>query len=193
VLIAKMYFGYTRCPDICPDELDKMSEVIDMVKSAVGDVLMPVMVTCDPLRDPPDVIKKYLEDFHPEIIGLTGTHPEIKRTCKEYRVYFSTPPEVKPGEDYLVDHSIYFFLMGKLVDATPNRTKLTVTDPEGDFVEVLGRNFNAKEAAKVIIDHVRDWDGFLDQSPRRRGWAASKLLQPKAEAPTAKAEKIAAK
>ena len=42
-------------------------------------------------------------------------------------------------------------------------------DPEGDFVEVLGRNFSAAEAAKVVIDHIRDWDGFLDRSPRRRG------------------------
>ena len=46
---------------------------------------------------------------------------------------------------------------------------LTAADPEGDFVEVLGRNYNTKEAAQVIINHVKDWDGFLDQSPRRRG------------------------
>jgi protein SCO1/2 len=91
-----------------------MSDMIDMIKASVGDVLMPIMVTCDPLRDPPDVVNKYLEDFHPDIVGLTGTYEEIKATCKEYRVYFSTPPEVKPGEDYLVDHSIYFFLMGEL-------------------------------------------------------------------------------
>jgi len=44
-----------------------------------------------------------------------------------------------------------------------------VSDPEGDFVEVLGRNYDAKGAAQVIIDHVKDWDGFLDASPRRRG------------------------
>jgi hypothetical protein len=36
-------------------------------------------------------------------------------------------------------------------------------------VEVLGRNYDAKGAAQVIIDHVKDWDGFLDASPRRRG------------------------
>src|ERR1700760_2277643 len=52
-LISQIYFGFTHCPDICPDELDKMSEMIDRIKSACGDVLMPVMITCDPARDTP--------------------------------------------------------------------------------------------------------------------------------------------
>jgi protein SCO1 len=90
-----------------------MSEMIDMVKKACGDIIMPIMISCDPARDPPAVIKEYLKEFHPDIIGLTGSYEDIKQTCKVYRVYFSTPPDVKPGQDYMVDHSIYFFLMGK--------------------------------------------------------------------------------
>lgn len=178
VLDFKLYFGFSHCPDICPDELDKMADIIDRVKSVCGDILMPVMVTCDPARDIPRVLKKYLEEFHPDIIGLTGSYEDIKQTCKAYRVYFSTPPNVKPGQDYLVDHSIYFFLMGKLGKATNQALgsgakfgPLILTglvDPEGDFIEVLGRNYNAKEAAKVISDHVKDWDGWLDRSPRRK-------------------------
>jgi len=156
-----LYFGYTHCPDICPDELDKMSEMLPLIKQACGDVVMPIMISCDPARDPPEILKDYLAEFHPDIIGLTGTYDNVKQTCKAYRVYFSTPEKVKPGEDYMVDHSIYFFLM----------------DPEGDFVEVLGRNYNTKEAAQVIINHVKDWDGFLDESPRRRG---SGYVQPTA-------------
>ena len=60
-----------------------------------------------------------------------------------------------------------------------SNSKLTYIDPEGDFVEVLGRNFDAKGAAKVIIDHVKDWDGFLDQSPRRRGNAVTQKVSDK--------------
>lgn len=59
-------------------------------------------------------MKEYLAEFHPELLGLTGTYEQIKQTCKLYRVYFSTPPDLKPGQDYLVDHSIYFYLMGTL-------------------------------------------------------------------------------
>ena len=74
--------------------------------------LLPVFITCDPARDSPAVLKAYLAEFHPNIVGLTGTWEQIKALCRLYRVYFSTPPGVKPGQDYLVDHSIYFYLMG---------------------------------------------------------------------------------
>lgn len=110
---ALVYFGFTHCPDICPEELDKMAGMIDRVKEKHGNVLLPVFITCDPARDTPEVTKEYLAEFHPDIVGLTGEYQQIKDTCKVYRVYFSTPADVKPGQDYLVDHSIYFYLMGE--------------------------------------------------------------------------------
>ncbi|KAF2460449.1 SCO1/SenC-domain-containing protein [Lineolata rhizophorae] len=143
-----IYFGFTHCPDICPDELDKMATMYDLVKQNMGNVIRPVFISADPARDTPQVLRTYLDEFHPEFIGLTGEYEEVKATCKAYRVYFSTPEGVKPGQDYLVDHSIYFYLM----------------DPEGDFVEVLGRNFTAEQAAKVIMDHIKDWKGPLDKN-----------------------------
>jgi protein SCO1/2 len=30
-----IYFGFTNCPDICPDELDKMAEVVDRTSKFV--------------------------------------------------------------------------------------------------------------------------------------------------------------
>lgn len=92
-----------------------MAEVIDVVreKSNGASVMRPVFITCDPARDTPEVLRKYLDEFHPALIGLTGTYEQVKHVCKQYRVYFSTPEKIKPGEDYLVDHSIYFYLMGK--------------------------------------------------------------------------------
>ncbi|KAH7079334.1 SCO1/SenC-domain-containing protein [Paraphoma chrysanthemicola] len=145
-----VYFGFTHCPDICPDELDKMALMYDKVTQECGKVLLPLMITCDPARDTPKVLKEYLKEFHPEFIGLTGDYEQIKQTCKAYRVYFSTPSSVKPGEDYLVDHSIYFYLM----------------DPEGDFVEAIGRNFTADQAARIMIDHIKDWEKPLKKETR---------------------------
>jgi len=138
-----VYFGFTHCPDICPDELDKMAKVIDIVDQKAGrGVMRPIFISCDPARDTPSVLRAYLKEFHDSLIGLTGTWEQTKNVCKQYRVYFSTPQDVKPGdEDYLVDHSIYFYLM----------------DPEGDFVECIGRQDTPESAASCILDHISDW------------------------------------
>jgi len=92
-----------------------MALMYDKVVAQCGDSLTPIMITCDPARDTPEVLKEYLIEFHPDILGLTGDYEAIKSVCKAYRVYFSTPAHVKEGQDYLVDHSIYFYLMGTSV------------------------------------------------------------------------------
>lgn len=142
--VNKVYFGFSHCPDICPEELDKMAITLNILKRTAppnSPAVLPVFITCDPARDTPAVLASYLAEFHPDIIGLTGTWEQIKDVCKKYRVYFSTPEGVKKGQDYLVDHSIYFYLM----------------DPEGDFVEAIGRQHSPEQAAGLIREHVGDW------------------------------------
>lgn len=128
-----IYFGFSHCPDICPDELDKLGVWLNELEASNIKV-QPIFITCDPARDSPQVLKDYLTDFHDGIIGLTGSYDDIKKVCKQYRVYFSTPPNVKPGQDYLVDHSIFFYLM----------------NPEGQFVDALGLNLNEQSGSEKI-------------------------------------------
>ncbi|KAM0788812.1 hypothetical protein ACM66B_002898 [Microbotryomycetes sp. NB124-2] len=141
-----VYFGFTNCPDICPEELDKMSIVVkDIAKSHATDIL-PVFITCDPARDDVKAVKAYIRDFHPSLVGLTGSYEDIKKTCKAYRVYFSTPPNAKPTDDYLVDHSIFFYLM----------------DPNGKFVDAFGRSMGPDEVKTKIgkyLDEFKSKDG----------------------------------
>ncbi len=136
--------------------------------------LLPIFITCDPARDTPSVLASYLREFHPSLVGLTGTWQQVKDVCRAYRVYFSTPEGAKPGMDYLVDHSIYFYLMGKLLSLLCcsrrksegvwrdimwlSLTRVTVgADPDGDFVECLGRQHTPESAAKIIREHMSDW------------------------------------
>lgn len=149
-----IYFGFTHCPDVCPDELDKLGEMLDELKSKDGIELQPIFITCDPARDSPEIIKQYLTDFHPSIIGLTGTYENVKKACKQYRVYFSTPPDVKPGQDYLVDHSIFFYLM----------------DSEGGFVDVIGREVEAAAGAEKIRKHVEAFVPQAERDARNESW-----------------------
>jgi protein SCO1 len=67
-----------------------------------------------------------------------------------YRVYFSTPPNTTPNDDYLVDHSIFIYLM----------------DPEGQFVEAFGQAKTTEEVIAKIEEEVREW---IPSAKRRDG------------------------
>jgi cytochrome oxidase Cu insertion factor (SCO1/SenC/PrrC family) len=53
------------------------------------------------------------------MVGLTGPYDDVKKACKVYRVYFSTPKDVKPTDDYLVDHSILSVTAVVFFDSRP--------------------------------------------------------------------------
>lgn len=136
-----IYFGFTNCPDICPEELDKMSQVVHAIDKEHGEVINPVFITCDPARDRVPLVAEYIADFHPRMVGLTGSYDDVKKACKAYRVYFSTPPGADPTQDYLVDHSIFFYLM----------------DPEGKFVDAFGKSTTEEEVLAKVRDYVQRW------------------------------------
>jgi protein SCO1/2 len=105
-----VFFGFTYCPDICPTELQVMTAALDMM-GADGDRIQPVFITVDPERDTPEVMKSYVENFGPRLVGLTGSLEEITAVAKAYRVYFAKA--AKTGtDDYLMDHSSIIYLMG---------------------------------------------------------------------------------
>ena len=56
-----MYFGFTNCPDICPEELDKMGVAVDMVEKKHGPgAVLPVFISVDPARDSVPQVKQYI-------------------------------------------------------------------------------------------------------------------------------------
>lgn len=140
-----LYFGFTHCPDICPEELEKMAEVVDEVdadKSVAN--LQPIFVSVDPERDTPEVVKKYVKEFHTKFIGLTGTKAEVKQAAKAFRIYFSAGPKDEDN-DYIVDHSIVMYLMnpkGLFVDYYGSRVT-----PKHEIVNSIKRNM--KNYAKL--------------------------------------------
>ena len=107
-----VFFGYTFCPDICPTELQVMSAALDKLGSK-ADAIQPLFVTIDPERDTVDVMKQYVANFYPRLVGLTGSPQEIAATAKAYRVYYAKVPGKSGANDYLMDHSSIVYLMDK--------------------------------------------------------------------------------
>lgn len=134
-----VYFGFTFCPDICPEELEKMTATVNALDARADfkETIQPVFISVDPKRDDPETVQGYVEEFHPRIVGLTGTLPQIKHVCRMYRVYYSTPNE-EDGADYIVDHSIFQYLM----------------DPDGKFVANFGQNLTAEQMTDQIVELV---------------------------------------
>ncbi|KAF5175626.1 Sco1-like protein, partial [Thalictrum thalictroides] len=99
-----VYFGFTHCPDICPDELLKLAAAINKIKEKARIEIVPVFISVDPERDTVEQVHDYVKEFHPNLVGLTGSADEVKKVARAYRVYYMKTEE--EGSDYLVDHSI---------------------------------------------------------------------------------------
>ena len=117
-----VFFGFTNCPDFCPDTLNNIGIIVDQIDKK--DKLVPIFITVDPERDTVEKLNKYLTNFHPKIIGLTGTNEQIKSVKTKYKIFSKKVMDMKKenkksnnhhdGHDhggYGVDHTTIIYLM----------------------------------------------------------------------------------
>lgn len=109
-----VYFGYTFCPDVCPVDLNLLMLGLKQFESRAPDRaarIQPIFITVDPGRDTPDVLGRYVRQFHPRLIGLTGSAAAIDEVARKFVVFYEKRPGVTPGS-YLVAHAQLAYLMG---------------------------------------------------------------------------------
>lgn len=106
-----VYFGYTYCPDICPNELGIISQALDDL-GGKAEKVTPLFITVDPERDTVEQLAQYVENFHKNFVGLTGTAEQIKGAAKAYRIYYAKAKDENSSADYSMDHSSLIYLMG---------------------------------------------------------------------------------
>jgi cytochrome oxidase Cu insertion factor (SCO1/SenC/PrrC family) len=129
-----IFFGYTFCPDVCPSELQVMSAALDQL-GPDAERIQPLFITIDPARDTPEVMKEYVANFHPRLIGLTGSDQDIAHVAAKYRVYYAKAKTGGNSQDYLMDHSAILYLMS----------------PDGTFL----KHFTYGNDAKALSDGLR--------------------------------------
>ena len=105
-----LFFGFTRCPDVCPTTLARLAKLRGKMGSK-GESLQIVFVSVDPESDKPADIGQYTALFGTPIVGLTGTSEQIAQIAKAYRIYYAKVPQ--EGGNYTVDHSATVFLMDR--------------------------------------------------------------------------------
>jgi protein SCO1/2 len=104
--VTVVFFGFTHCPDVCPTTLAELAEVKRQLGKD-GERVQGVLVTVDPERDTPALLKAYVSSFDPSFVALRGSPAQTLATAKEFKVYFAKAP-TKDG--YSMDHSAGSFV-----------------------------------------------------------------------------------
>ncbi|XP_074937920.1 protein SCO2 homolog, mitochondrial [Phalacrocorax aristotelis] len=141
-----LYFGFTHCPDVCPEELAKLSRAVALLEREPGlPPLQPLFITVDPERDDVEAVGRYVRDFHPRLLGLTGTPEEVRAASRAYRVYASAGPKDEDG-DYIVDHTVLIYLLA----------------PDGLFLDYYGRSKTDAQIAQSVRRHMETYEPLLN-------------------------------
>jgi len=125
-----VYFGYTFCPDVCPLDMARTAEAVDILEERGFDV-NPVFISIDPARDTPEVLADFASNLHPKMIGLTGSEEQVKAASQAYKTYYRKQESDDP-EFYLMDHSTFTYLVL----------------PETGFVDFFRRDDTAEQMAE---------------------------------------------
>lgn len=135
-----LVLGFTSCPDVCPMTLMRL----EAIRAQLGLKMMPdsipeiVFVAVDPDRDQ-TILKDYLAHFHPEYIGLTGDHSELKKLVESidgmYRIEKRYPGEV----NYTVKHS----------------AGVALINPEGEWIATLNPPFHSHRTSEFLVQVIR--------------------------------------
>ena len=108
---AVVYFGFTRCPDVCPTTMYTLAEAL---ARPGGYDVQSILVSVDPERDAPEVMGAYVrtEGFPPGLVGLTGAPAQVDAAKRAFRVYSArAPAEGAPADAYNVDHTSLLYVM----------------------------------------------------------------------------------
>jgi protein SCO1/2 len=131
-----LYFGYTFCPDICPTDTARNGFALEVLEER-GIIANAAFITIDPARDTPDVVAAFTDNFHPRMLGLTGTQEQIDAAVREWRVLAQKDDSGDP-EFYLMNHSTFSYLVM----------------PGTGFAEFFNRGTTPEEMADTVACYV---------------------------------------
>ncbi len=132
-----IYFGYTRCPDVCPVDLFTMGEALKLL-GKLAEKVQPLFITVDPERDTPDIIGDYAQSFHPRLLALTGSNAEVEAAVRAYKVHRVKYTPANDPANYGVDHSSLTYLMG----------------PDGKFRTLAPHNTTPERMAEILRPYL---------------------------------------
>lgn len=101
-----VFFGFTYCPDVCPTTLADISEWLEALGNYTKRINV-AFITVDPERDDFETLASYVENFHPAIVGYTGSPQDIADAATGFKVKYE---KIVTGQSYTMDHSAGVFV-----------------------------------------------------------------------------------
>lgn len=118
-----VYFGFTRCPDVCPTSLAMLAGALNQLSEEEVANVRPMFISLDPERDAAEASYEYAQYFHPNMEGLSGPLDITTALAHNYGVIFRKS-ELEGSElEYTLDHSSYFYFLkpdGTLITKVPH-------------------------------------------------------------------------
>ncbi|ANY14561.1 SCO family protein [Bordetella pseudohinzii] len=106
--VTVVFFGFTQCPDVCPTSLAEMAQVMQAL-GPDADRVQVLLVTVDPERDTPEILKQYVTSFDKRFLALTGTPDQLRQAAASFKAYYAKVPTKDGG--YTMDHTAAFYLI----------------------------------------------------------------------------------
>jgi protein SCO1 len=128
-----VYFGYTFCPDVCPVDMARNADTVDLLAEQ-GFEVTPVFISIDPERDTPEALADFEYNMHPKLVTLTGTPEQVKAASQAYKTFYRRHDSAEDDEFYLVDHSVFTYLML----------------PGAGFVDFFRRDLTSEQMAESV-------------------------------------------
>jgi protein SCO1/2 len=128
-----VFFGFTHCPDVCPNTLYTVGTAMTMLPENVRPP-KTVLISVDPARDTPQALSQYIASngFPTDIVGLTGTLEELEQVSRGFAAPFSRVEDSDSTAGYLMEHMAIVYLMDE-------NWKLATFFPTGERPESMAK------------------------------------------------------
>ncbi|WP_275724605.1 SCO family protein [Vibrio furnissii] len=140
--IRIVYFGFTRCPDVCPTSLAMLAGALNELDADTQSQVRPMFVSLDPERDNAQASATYVHYFHPMIEGLSAPLDVTTALAHRYGVIFRKTELPNSELKYTLDHSSYFYFLqpdGTLI------TKVPHTQNPAPIVDAIKKTINTSK------------------------------------------------
>ena len=89
-----LFFGYTRCPDICPLTMKELAEFYAQLSQDEQQKVQVILGSIDPERDDSATMKDYVRKFNEDFVGITGSRVAMSVLSKQLYIVYSDPAEL---------------------------------------------------------------------------------------------------